>query len=158
MHIKADHLAAGLQKPHVAWSNHTSTLTLLHVPSHDDLLGDQDDEDESECGRLLVMLRASQRVEMALWMKKVQDEEEAEKLDERDEVLQGLETRCHTSTKWKHISLKTLFGGTKPVPMHLLQTMEEEEEAAMMQAMAEVDEDKRPDDGEMEIPSEDEYH
>ena len=34
----------------------------------------------------------------------------------------------------------------------------EEEEAAMMQAMAEADEDERPDDGEVEIPSEDEYH
>lgn len=95
---------------------------------------------------------------MALWMKKVQDAEEAEKLDERDEVLQGLETRRRTSTKWKDISLETLFGGTKPVPSRSLQTMEEEEEAAMMQAMAEVDEDERPDDGEVEIPSEDEYH
>ena len=33
----------------------------------------------------------------------------------------------------------------------------EEEEEAMMQAMVEVDEDKRPDDGEVEILSEDEY-
>lgn len=95
---------------------------------------------------------------MALWMKKVQDAEEAEKLDERDEVLQGLETRRCTSTKWKDISLETLFGGTKPIPACSLQTMEEEEEAAMMQAMVEVDEDERPDDGEVEIPSEDEYH
>ena len=133
-------------------------LTLLHIPSHNDLLGDQDDEDESERGRLLVMSHASWRVEMALWMKKVQDAEEAEKLDERDKVLQGLKTRCCTSMKWKHISLETLFGGTKPVPVHSLQTMEEEEEAAMMQAMAEVDEDERPDDGEVEIPSKDEYH
>ena len=34
----------------------------------------------------------------------------------------------------------------------------EEEEAAMMQAMVEADEDERPDDGEVEIPSKDEYH
>ena len=34
----------------------------------------------------------------------------------------------------------------------------EEVEVAMMQAMVEVDEDKRPDDGEVEIPSKDEYH
>ena len=95
---------------------------------------------------------------MALWMKKVQDAEEAEKLDERDEVLQGLETRRCTSTKWKDISIETLFGGTKPIPARSLQTMEEEEEAAMMQAMAEVDEDERPDDGKVEIPSKDEYH
>ena len=79
-------------------------------------------------------------------------------MDERDEVLQGLETRRRTSTKWKHISLETLFGGTRPIPARSLQTMEEEEEAAMMQAMAEADEDERPDDGEVEIPSEDEYH
>ena len=91
-------------------------------------------------------------------MKKVQDAEEAEKLDERDEVLQGLKTWCHTSTKWKPISLKTLFGGTKPIPTHSLQTMmEKEEEEAMMQTMAEADEDERPDDGAVEIPSEDEY-
>ena len=92
------------------------------------------------------------------WATAPSNAEEAEKLDERDEVLQGLETQRHTSTKWKHISLKTLFGGTKPVPTCSLQTMEEEEEAAMMQAMAEADEDERPDDGEVEIPSEDEYH
>ena len=92
------------------------------------------------------------------WATAPSDAEEAEKLDERDEVLQGLETRRRTSTKWKHISLETLFGGTRPVPAHLLQTMEEEEEAAMMQAMAEADEDERPDDGEVEIPSKDEYH
>ena len=92
------------------------------------------------------------------WTTAPSDAEEAEKLDERDEVLQGLETRRRTSMKWKHISLKTLFGGTRPIPVCSLQTMEEEEEAAMMQAMAEADEDKRPDDGEVEIPSEDEYH
>ena len=93
------------------------------------------------------------------WATAPSDAEEAEKLDERDEVLQGLETRRRTSTKWKHISLETLFGGTRPVPARSLQTMEEEEEeAAMMQAMVEADEDERPDDGEVEIPSEDEYH
>ena len=141
-------------------SNHTSISTPLHVPTHDDLLGNQDHEDESERGRLLVTSQAGWRVELALWMKKVQDAAEAENLDERDEVLQGLETQHCTSTKWKPISLKTLFGGTKPVPTCLLQMMMEVEvevEVAMMQAMVEADEDKRPDDGVVEIPSEDEY-
>ena len=34
---------------------------------------------------------------------------------------------------------------------------EEEEEEAMMQVRVEVDEDEGPDDGPVEIPSEDEY-
>ena len=36
--------------------------------------------------------------------------------------------------------------------------IEEEEEAAMREAMVEVEEDERPDDGSVEIPSDDEYH
>ena len=88
---------------------------------------------------------------MALFVKKVQDAEEAEKLDERDEVLQGLKTQCCTSMKWKPISLETLFGSTKPTPACSLQMMEEEE--AMMQAMVEADEDERTDDGAVEILS-----
>ena len=67
---------------------------------------------------------------MAMWMKKVWDAEKAEKLDERDEVLKGLPSS----------------------------QMIQVEEKAMMQAMVEAEEDKRPDDSKVEIPSEDEYH
>ena len=79
-------------------------------------------------------------------------------LEERDEVLQGLETHHHANTKWIHILLDTLFCGTKPVPTRSPRMIEEEEEVGMREAMAEVEEDERPDDGGVEIPSDDEYH
>ena len=95
---------------------------------------------------------------MALWIKKVQDAEDAKMLKERGEVLQGLKTHWCTNTKWIHILLDTLICGTKPVPTCSPRMIEEEEEAAMREAMAEVEEDERPDDGSVEIPSDDEYH
>ena len=49
---------------------------LLDVPAHGDLLSNQDHEDETERGRQLVTSHTSWRVEMALWIKKVQDAEE----------------------------------------------------------------------------------
>ena len=75
-------------------------------------------------------------------------------MDERDDILQGFETQHFSSRKWKAITLKNLFGGTKPVSAHSSWTMEEEEEEeAMMQEMAEAEKDKRPDNGKMEILS-----
>ena len=75
-------------------------------------------------------------------------------------VLQGLETvtYCYANTKWFHITLNTLFCGTKPVPIHLLRTIEEEEVVEMREAMAEAEEDERSGDGGMEISSDNEYH
>jgi hypothetical protein len=42
--------------------------TLLAVPQYSDLLDDQDHEDESERGRLLVSSRQGWRMEMAKWI------------------------------------------------------------------------------------------
>jgi hypothetical protein len=44
---------------------HKSTDTLLAVPCYSDLLGDQDDEDETERGQSLVTSRQGWRTEMA---------------------------------------------------------------------------------------------
>ena len=71
--------------------------TLLAVPCYSDLLGDQDDEDETECGRLLVTSR------------------------------QGWHTKIDAK-------------------------------AALMEALAEVEEDEWPDDGAVEVSSEEEYN
>ncbi|KIM89547.1 hypothetical protein PILCRDRAFT_812394 [Piloderma croceum F 1598] len=56
----------------IRWSGfvqfHKSTDTLLVVPRYSDLLDDQDDEDESERGRLLVSSSQCWRAEMAKWI------------------------------------------------------------------------------------------
>ena len=49
------------------------------------------------------------------------------------------------------------FGGTKHKASRPSRTIEEEEEEAMEQAMAEALEDERPDDGAIEINSDEEY-
>jgi hypothetical protein len=153
--IKAMHIQNGLKKPRVARNNHASTSTLLDVPTHPDLLGDQNEDDESERGRLLVSSPAGWRVEMAQWIAKVREAEAAEDLEERDAALQTIESRHRSSVKWKPITLDNLFGGTKHKPARRSRTIEEEE--AMEQAMAEALEDERLDDGAIEIGSDEEY-
>jgi hypothetical protein len=68
-----------------------------------------------------------------------------------------IESQCHSSIKWKLITLNNLFGGTKYKPTHPSRTIEEEEEV-MEQAMAEAQEDEWLDDGAIEIGSDEEYH
>ena len=57
---------------------------------------------------------------------------------------------------WKLISLAKHFGGQNKHPSQLLPA-EIDAELKLMQALAEVDEDERLDDGAVEILSEDEY-
>jgi len=99
---------------------------------------------------------AGWREEMAQWIAKVREAEAAEDLEERDAVLQTIESRRRSSIKWKPITLDNLFGGTKHKPSRRSGTIEEEEEA-MEQAMAEALEDERLDDGAIEIGSDEEY-
>ena len=101
-------------------------------------------------------LPASWRIEMAQWIAKVQEAEAAEEIEERDAALQTIESRRRSSVKWKPITLDNLFGGTKHKASQPSRTIEEEEEA-MEQAMAEALEDERPDDGAIEINSDEEY-
>lgn len=154
--IKATHIQNGLKKSRVARNNHASTTTLLDVLTHPDLLGDQGEEDESERGRQLVTSPASWRVEMAQWIAKVREAEAAEEIEERDAALQTIKSRRCSSVKWKPITLNNLFSGTKHKASRPSRTIEEEEEA-MEQAMAEALEDERPDDGAIEINSDEEY-
>ena len=154
--IKATHIQNGLKKPHIAQNNHASTSTFLDVPTHPDLLGDQNEDDESEWGRLLVSSLAGWCVEMEQWILKVREAEAAEDLEEWDAVLQTIESHRHTSIKWKPITLNNLFGGTKHKPVQPSRTIEEEEEA-IEQAMAEALEDERLDNDAIEIGSDEEY-
>jgi hypothetical protein len=61
------------------------------------------------------------------------------------------------TTKWKPITLAILFGGRKQPPSRLLQE-EIDAESELMQALAEVEERERPDDGAVEIDSDEEFH
>jgi hypothetical protein len=49
-----------------------------------------------------------------------------------------------------------LFGGEKP-PRSRLPPEEVDAESRLMEALAELEEDERPDDGEVEIPSDEEF-
>ena len=69
-----------LLKTQGIWQVHKSTDTLLAVPQYSDLLNNQDDENESECGQLLVLSRQGWRMEMAKWITEVQ----AAELDKDD--------------------------------------------------------------------------
>ena len=99
---------------------------------------------------------ASWCVKMAQWIAKVQEVEAAEEIEECDAALQTIKSQHHSSVKWKPITLNNLFGSTKHKASWPLRTIEEEEEA-MEQAMAEALEDERPDDGAIEINSDEEY-
>ena len=94
---------------------------------------------------------------MAQWIAKVWEAEAAEELEEWDAALQMTESRHHSSIKWKLITLNNLFGGTKHKPTQPSRTIEEEEEEAMEQAMAEALEDEWLDDGAIKIGSDEEY-
>lgn len=76
-------------------------------------------------------------------------------MEDRDVALQDINRRRFV--KWKPITLEHLFGGTKHRSTRPSRTIEEEEVVAMAQAMAEAAEDEVPDDGAIEIASDDEY-
>jgi hypothetical protein len=63
---------------------HKSTDTLLAVPCYSDLLGDQDDEDETERGQSLVMSRQGWRTEMVKWIGEARAAEIDEDSDNED--------------------------------------------------------------------------
>ena len=58
--------------------------------------------------------------------------------------------------KWKPMTLAILFGSQKQPPSWL-SPVDFDAESALMQALAEVEEDEQLDDGEIKIPSDEEY-
>ena len=158
--IKAEHQSLGLAKSRGKLKVHTSTNTLLAVPRYSDLLDDQDHEDEAERGRMLVSNSQSWRTEMAKWIAEARAAELAEDSDDESEVPEpatSASDRGGRIFKWKPATLAILFGGQKQPPSRL-SPAEIDAESALMQALAEVEEDERPDDGEIEIPSDEEYN
>ncbi|KAF8509103.1 hypothetical protein JB92DRAFT_3120225 [Gautieria morchelliformis] len=111
---------------------------LIDIPTYSDLLSNQNDDDKSKRGQQLV-----------------RDAEAAEQLEERDAELQSINRHC--TTKWILITLENLFGGSKHKPACPSRIIEEEEEEALAQAMAEAAEDEVLDDGAIEIGSDEEH-
>ena len=132
--------------------------TLLAVPRYSDLLEDQYHEDKSEQGRALVSSAGGWRVEMAKWIGEARDAELEEESDDDTEADVVVNDRQHGNAvrKWKPLTLALLFGGEKP-PRSRLPPEEIDAESWLMEALAELEEDERPDDGEVEIPSDEEF-
>ncbi|KAJ6555258.1 hypothetical protein B0H10DRAFT_2241456 [Mycena sp. CBHHK59/15] len=147
--IRSEHEKQNLLKPRHARKNHKSTATLLSVPQ---------DEDQSERGRALVSSAAGWRTEMGKWIGDARAAEREEAVDGGDESDNDL-TSClpNRLPVWKQMTLAVLFrGAEKPrARKPAAQAMEQEE--LLMQALAEAEEDGVPDDGAIEIDSDDEF-
>ena len=118
-----------------------------------DLLEDQNNEDEGEHSCLLIT-REGWWTNMARWIGVAQDAKHEDENNEDAKLLALLGNGRMAA--WKPISLAKHFGGQNKHPLQLL-PVEIDAESELMQALAEVDEDERLDDGAVEILSEDEY-
>jgi hypothetical protein len=144
--IAADHQRLGLVEKRVKRKNHRSTAALLAVPRYSDLLEDIDDEDETERGRALVNSEAGWRTEMAKWIGDARAADESDSDSDSDDEVVAPAVRI---TKWSPCKLSVLFGGEVKRSERAGQ-MEFDEEAALMEAFANQEEDEYPDDGAME--------
>ncbi|KAJ7092992.1 ribonuclease H-like domain-containing protein [Mycena belliarum] len=149
-----------LRKPREGRKNHKSLATLLDVPRYRDLLDDQGHEDSAERGRALVSSETGWRTQMAKWIGEAREAERTEVQDLEEDVAEDVEDAPRIAKRlpiWQPTTLKVLFGGAaKPRTRKAsVQVMEEEE--ILMEALAEQAEDDIPDDGGIEIHSDDEY-
>jgi hypothetical protein len=95
---------------------------------------------------------------MAKWISEAREAEleGSDDDEEREDVVVNDRQRRNTAWKWKPLALALLFGGEKP-PRSRLPPEEVDAESRLMEALAELEEDERPDDGEVEIPSDEEF-
>lgn len=149
--IKTEHQALSLVKTQDKRKVHKSTDTLFAVPHYSNLLDNQGDKDKSECGCLLVSSKQGWRMEMAKWIGEAQAAELNSDLDDENDIPLVM---CNA--KWKLVMLMALFGGQELISSWNLST-EMNVEAALMEALAEAEEDEWLDDGAMEIGSDEEY-
>jgi hypothetical protein len=110
------------------------------------LLEDIDDEDETEHGRALVNSEAGWRTEMAKWIGDARAADESDSDSESDDEVVSPAVQI---TKWSPCKLLVLFGGEVKRSERVGQ-MEFDEEATLMEAFANQEEDEYPDDGAME--------
>jgi hypothetical protein len=95
---------------------------------------------------------------MAKWIGEARAAEEAEAKDSDDEIVPEMPSASGNQTRarqWAPMTLSQLFGGEVKHPKTRMQ-VQIDEEAELMEALAEAEEDAHPDDGEIEN-SGDEY-
>ena len=152
--IKAEHHALGIAKKQLMWKVHKSTATLLAVPQYSDLLDDQDGKDESEHGRIFINTRQGWHTEMVKWIGDVRSAELTKDSHDEDGMEDLVAVDC--ASTWKPTTLAVLFSSQKECPSWLLPE-EIDTESALIQALADLEEDKWLDGGAMEIDSDKEY-
>ncbi|KAG6858629.1 hypothetical protein C0995_015230, partial [Termitomyces sp. Mi166 len=160
--IQASHHEAGLINEQKQRHNHDNVKVkdLLAVPRYADLL-DCNDEGTGEDDRVpimaqvLVKSRGGWCREMAKWVEKKQGEE-----SDDEDLVDAMYGRQHL--KWLPQSLDLLFSGRKETDIdqqicRMRQRAAHTEEAWLMELLAdeEADEDRIPDDGELEGSSND---
>ncbi|KAJ6619208.1 ribonuclease H-like domain-containing protein [Mycena sp. CBHHK59/15] len=169
--ILSEHQEQGLIKPRAGRKNHKSLKTLLSVPRYRDLLEDQDDEDPSERGCALVSSAESWRTVLAKWIgdaRMAEREEVAERAEllatEELEELENQQSREQNTPQllkrlptWKPMTLQALFGGAEKPRTRKPSARAMEEEEILMEALADEIEDTFPDDGAIEVDSDEEY-
>jgi hypothetical protein len=74
---------------------------------HSDLLEDQNNEDEDECGRLLITSREGWLTNMARWIGGAQDAECKDENNEDAKLPEILGNGC--TAAWKPVTLTNLF-------------------------------------------------
>ena len=160
--IRASQKDAGFVEERAKRQNHEQNKVseLLKVPRYADLLEDdmRSSEDEQELSKsqtALVKSRAGWRKEMGTWIQREQEQSHSDHSDEDDELRNVTYGRQHS--KWLPRSLELLFGGQKEsdIDEQLRRARRQHaytEEAQLMELLAdeEADEDRIPDDGELE--------
>jgi hypothetical protein len=162
--IRSSHKEAGFVEERAKRQNHeqNKVAELLKVPRYADLLEDHDDADTNGDGEELaaprsglVKSREGWRKEMAKWVQEEQARSDDVDSDE-EEQLQNI-TYGRQRSKWLPRSLELLFAGRKEsdVDEQLRRTRRRQaytEEARLMELLAdeEADEDRIPDDGELD--------
>ncbi|THU92867.1 hypothetical protein K435DRAFT_800150 [Dendrothele bispora CBS 962.96] len=165
--IRMENQKAGLVKTRHTHNIHKNQQfeKLLGVPRYQELLEDMNHEDESERGRILVTTPEGWQTEMAKWIGEARQAEEDEQNDQfvakDNEDYRNL-PQIHQIfdslprvTKPASLTLETLFSGLPK--RNQVSRARIDEEAALMEALVDAEEDARPDDGAVEIDSEEEY-
>ncbi|KAJ7826086.1 hypothetical protein B0H14DRAFT_3467870 [Mycena olivaceomarginata] len=126
----------------------------------------------TEQGRALVRAEQTWRIGMAKWIGERRAEAAAEEVldsvvddmeldgEEEEEDPDGTQpepTRLPRIKKWPQMTLAKLFKGRAPPPLPTRAEIEAQAERDAQNTAAGTEEDEIPDDGAVEIPSEDEY-
>ncbi|KAL1737706.1 hypothetical protein HDZ31DRAFT_78946, partial [Schizophyllum fasciatum] len=155
--IRSENIERGVIKPRGGRKNHKNVDMLMSVPRYRDLLEDQEYEDTSERGRLLVSSAEGWRVEMAKWVAdaraaekeeldeslgRADDDSDTEFPEQVDAPRLAADQRRAADSAGPKVPIKILFSGlppikrvrlivTTPQPAHITQ------EQGLMKALAE---------------------